>query len=215
MRVLEALDVAAAQQSPTEAAAAARAAAGARADTERPLRLAARVLLLYLQVRRTVQRWCNVGSCTLSNVRGGAVQVAGACIKGLCPPRQPACAAVDVGTNWSLVPLVPPACSWCCACRRCQHAQSLSPLLCWPLVAAFPDTSCLQRRAFQHSSCTGSRRPDSPLHTTSQHSSLDGARRAASQAGQLLPALLGAHLRAGTGAGGDRAQVRVQGFRTV
>lgn len=40
-----------------------------------------------------------------------------------------------------------------------------------------------------------------------QHSSLDGARRAASQAGQLLPALLAAHLHAGTEAGGDRAQV--------
>lgn len=48
--MLEALDVASAQQSPAEAAAAARAAAGARADTERPLRLAVRVLLLYLQV---------------------------------------------------------------------------------------------------------------------------------------------------------------------
>ena len=59
MRVLEALDVAAAQQSPAEAAAAARATAGARADTERPLRLAVRVLLLYLQVR-TVQPSCPV-----------------------------------------------------------------------------------------------------------------------------------------------------------
>lgn len=59
MRVLEALEATSAPPSPEEAAAAARAAAGARADGQRPLRLAVRVLLLYLQV--------SVGTC-LSDV---------------------------------------------------------------------------------------------------------------------------------------------------
>lgn len=49
MRVLEALEATSAPPSPEEAAAAARAAAGSRADAQRPLRLAVRVLLLYLQ----------------------------------------------------------------------------------------------------------------------------------------------------------------------
>lgn len=50
MRVLEALDAAVAPPSPDEAAAAARSIAGGRADGDRPLRLAFRLLLLYLQV---------------------------------------------------------------------------------------------------------------------------------------------------------------------
>ncbi len=49
MRVLEALE-AVAPPSPEEAAASARSTAGGKADTERPLRLAFRLLLLYLQV---------------------------------------------------------------------------------------------------------------------------------------------------------------------
>lgn len=49
MRVLEALE-AVAPPSPGEAAASARSTAGGKADAERPLRLAFRLLLLYLQV---------------------------------------------------------------------------------------------------------------------------------------------------------------------
>jgi len=247
MRVLEALE-AVAPPSPEEAAASARSTAGGKADTERPLRLAFRLLLLYLQVNEASDCLSTLLYTSLLGLSYHVFFFAqwGHATWIVLPPRissQPldmGCAGLALlkklpVQGGSLIELHVPLeaqHTWSLfACSRRTKASTKHGPLCRlrssrsfnlqhaPLCgcearclrasqagAAGPSGIQQWRRRCRGIDEAGIRR----CYTAEiysyrlQHAPLDAARRATSQAGQLLPSLL-ASSGGGGGADGDRA----------